>query len=64
MENKFSFKGEIAEILNNKSSVKARVMCEPGILIIEIPLIYDYKLGDEVLISGSLICEKIENIDY
>ena len=63
-ENQFVFKGKIVEILNKQSATKVCVMYKPGIIMMDIPLIEDYELGDEVLISGKLVCEKIENIDY
>ncbi len=61
-DNQFVFKGEIAELLGSQASAKARILCKPGTLLIEIPSINDYHLGDEVLITGSFTCEKIENI--
>jgi len=60
-ENQFVFKGEIVEVLNNPTSVKARIICRPGTIIIEIPSPEQYHLGDEVLITGSFVWEKIEN---
>ena len=63
-KNQFVFKGEVVEILNNQSSVKVCVMYKPGIIIMELPFADNFELGDEVLISGKLVCEKIENIDY
>ena len=60
--NQFVFKGEIAEVLSNHSAVITRLICKPGALIIEIPSSEPYQLGDEVLITGSFICEKIENL--
>ncbi|MFA6403358.1 MAG: hypothetical protein WCX31_17300 [Salinivirgaceae bacterium] len=62
--NRFVFKGEIAEVLSNHSAVITRLICKPGALIIEIPSSEPYQLGDEVLITGSFICEKIENINH
>lgn len=63
-ESPFVFKGEVVEILKDQSSVKVCVMYKPGIIIMELPLADNYELGDEVLISGKLVSEKIENIDY
>jgi len=63
-QNPFVFKGEVVEILNDQSLVKVCVKYKPGILMMEIPLNENYELGDEILISGKLNCEKIENIDY
>lgn len=61
-QNQFVFRGEIAELLTTPSNIEARVTCKPGTIIIDVPSIEDYQLGDEVIISGSFICEKIENI--
>ena len=63
-KNQFVFKGEIAEVLNHPPLVKARIICKPGSFILEVPSNNAYELGDEVLITGSFICEKIENINY
>jgi hypothetical protein len=63
-ENRFVFKGEIAEVLTSKNSVKARVMCRPGTIIIEVPSPDQFRLGDEVLLTGSFTWEKIEKSNY
>ena len=63
-ENPFVFKGEVVEILNDQTSFKVCVKYNPGIMIMELPAVEGFELGDEILISGKLVCEKIENIDY
>jgi len=63
-ENLFVFKGEIVEVLNNPTSVKARVMCKPGTIIIEVPSPEQFHLGDEVMITGNFVWEKIEGSNY
>jgi hypothetical protein len=63
-ENQFVFKGEIVEVLNNPTTVKARIMCKPGTLIIEIPSPENYHLGDQVLVTGNFVWEKIENSNF
>ncbi|PLX13483.1 MAG: hypothetical protein C0597_11635 [Marinilabiliales bacterium] len=63
-QNPFVFTGEVVEILSDQSSVRVCVKYKPGIIMMEIPTNDNYELGDEILISGKLNCEKIENIDY
>ncbi len=63
-ENCFVLKGEIAEVLSDQSIVKARIICKPGTMVFEVPSSMKHQLGDEVIISGKFICEKIENINH
>jgi len=62
IKNQFVFKGEVAELLDNQLSVKTLVTCKPGTLIIEVPTTEEYQLGDELIVTGNFVCEKIENI--
>lgn len=61
-QHQFILKGEVAEILTNNQSVKARITCRPGTLLFEVPSTKPFLLGDEVIITGNFICESIEHI--
>lgn len=62
-ETEFIFKGEVAEILGNNSSIKTKVICRPGSLIIEVPSVKKYHLGEQVILKGKFICESIDHIN-
>lgn len=61
--NRFVFKGEIAELVTKDSAVNAKILCKPGTLLIEISNLSDFELGDQVRLSGTFTCEKIENLN-
>lgn len=61
-ENKYIFRGEVVEVLNQGLSRKIKVICKPGSMIIETPDIEAVTLGDSVIIKGTFKIDTLETM--
>jgi len=61
-ENKYIFRGEVVEVLNQGPSRKIKVICKPGSMIIETPDIDTVTLGDSVIITGTFEIDTLETM--
>ena len=61
-ENKYIFRGEVVEVLNQGLNRKIKVICKPGSLIIETPDKDALTLGDSVIIKGTFEVDTLETM--
>ena len=61
-ENKYIFRGEVVEVLNQGPSRRIKVICKPGSMIIETPDLDTLTLGDAVIIKGSFEVDTLETM--
>ncbi len=62
-ENKFVFLGEVVEVFYSGEARKIKVVCKPGHLLIEAPGKNAITIGDEVVITGNILIDKIDNFN-
>jgi hypothetical protein len=55
------FKGQVAELMENKGKLHAKVVCDTDRLLISIDDVNDLELGGEVTIEGEI---KIKSIQF
>jgi hypothetical protein len=55
------FKGQVAELMENKGKLHAKVVCDTDRLLISIDDVKDLELGGEVTIEGEI---KIKSIQF
>ena len=60
-KNRFLLNGEVVEVIESRQEYKVKIMCKPGIMIVEADDIELFKLGDQLKINGMFI---IDNIDF
>lgn len=62
LENKYIFRGEVVEVINQGLSRKIKVICKTGSMIIETPDIDALTLGDSVIITGTFAVDTLETM--
>jgi hypothetical protein len=60
-KNRFHLNGEVVGVIDSRLEYKLKIMCKPGVMIIEADDIDLFKLGDQLKITGTFI---IDNIDF
>ena len=60
-KNRFLLSGEVIGVIESRQEYKVKIMCKPGVMIIEAGDIDLFKLGDQLKITGTFI---IDNIDF
>ena len=55
------FKGQVAEVMENKGKLYAKVVCDTDKLLISLENVEDLELGGDVTIEGEL---KIKSIQF